>query len=182
MTRLHQLTGTMPAIDSPSAWLTVLVIDFSVCTVCNAAADCTYRVIFMVGLLSQLDQPPTKTRATLPCCLLYAGKLSITKWYYTAEMEARQHLLAHVVVVTQRTPAPAYNAVAVSCYCASLQCRGRLSRPRRLTTRRTACPSAPAYNATAGSSVCAPSDATVVFTVCLSRPGLYQHTGTHLSA
>ena len=52
-------------------------------------------------------------------------------------MEARQHLLAQVVVVTQRTPAPAYNTVAVSRDRAGLQCRGRLLRPRRLTTRRT---------------------------------------------
>ena len=56
----------MPAIDSPSARLTVLVIDSSVCTICNVAADCTYRLIFMVALLSQLDRPPTKTRCYLP--------------------------------------------------------------------------------------------------------------------
>src|SRR4051794_809284 len=120
-------------------------------------------------------------------------------------MEARQHLLAQVVVITQRTPAPPYkpwpslatappykpwpslatappykpwpslatappyNAVAVS------------RDHDRLTTRRTTCPSAPAYNATDGSFACAASDATVVFTVRLSRPGLYQHTGPHLS-
>ena len=47
-------------------------------------------------------------------------------------MEARQHLLAQVVVVTQRTPAPAYNAVAVSRDRAGLQCRGRFSRPHWL--------------------------------------------------
>ena len=41
-------------------------------------------------------------------------------------MEARQHLLAQVVVVTQRTPAPAYNAVAVSRDRAGFQRRGRL--------------------------------------------------------
>ena len=95
-------------------------------------------------------------------------------------MEARQHLLAQVVVVTQRTPAPAYNAVTVSRDRASLQRRGRLSRPRRLTTRRTTCPSAPACNTMAGSSVWAASDVAVIFTVRLSRPGL--HTALHLSA
>ena len=46
--------------------------------------------------------------------------------YYTAEMKARQHLWAQVVVVTQRTPAPAYNAVAVCRDRAGLQRRGRL--------------------------------------------------------
>ena len=97
-------------------------------------------------------------------------------------MEARQHLLAQVVVVTQRTPAPAYNAVTVSRDRAGLQCRGRLSRPRRFTTRRTTCPSAPVYNAATDSSVCAASDVAVVFTVRLSWPGLHQHTGPHLSA
>ena len=124
-------------------------------------------------------------------------------------MEARQHILAQVVVVTQRTPAPAYNAVAVSRDHAGLQQEGqharphrlttprpsvyaasdvtvvftvRLSRPRRLITRRTTCPSAPAYNATADSSVCAASDVAVVFTVRLSRLGLHQHIGPHLSA
>ena len=71
-------------------------------------------------------------------------------------MEARQHLLAQVVFVIQRTLAPAYNAVAVSCDRAGLPRRGRLSRPRRLTTRRATHPSAPAFNATAGSSVYAP--------------------------
>ena len=96
-------------------------------------------------------------------------------------MEARQHLLAQVVVVTQRTPAPAYNAVAVSRDRTGLQRRGRLSRPRRLTTRRTTHPSAPVYNATADSSVCAASDVTIVFTVRLSRPDLHQHTRPHLS-
>ena len=66
-------------------------------------------------------------------------------------MEARQHIFAQVVVVTQQTPAPAYNAVAVSrdhagkednlpvrtglqrhgrfiCLC-RLRCCGRLYRP-----------------------------------------------------
>ena len=51
-------------------------------------------------------------------------------------MEARQYLLAHVVVVTQRTPAPAYNAVAVSRDHADLQQGGQLARPHRLTTPR----------------------------------------------
>ena len=85
-------------------------------------------------------------------------------------MEARQRLLAQVVVVTQQTPAPAYNAVAVSRDHAGLQQGGQLARPHRFTT------------ATAGSSVCAASDVAVVFTVRLSRPGLHQHTGPHLSA
>ena len=95
-------------------------------------------------------------------------------------MEVRQHLLAQVVVVTQLTPAPAYNAVAVSRDRADLQRRGLLSRPHRLTIR-TICPSAPAYNATAGSSVYVASDVAVVFTVHLSGPGLHQRTGPHLS-
>ena len=100
---------------------------------------------------------------------------------YTAEMEACQHLLAQVVVITQQTPAPAYNVVAVSRDRAGLQRRNRLSRPRQLTTRRTTCLSAPVYNAAAGSSVCAASDVAVVLVVHLSWPGLHQHTGPHLS-
>ena len=68
-------------------------------------------------------------------------------------MEACQHLLAQVVFVVQRTPAPAYNAVAVSRDRAGLPCRGRFLRPRRFTTRRTTCPLAPAYNATVDSPV-----------------------------
>ena len=75
--------------------------------------------------------------------------------------------MAQVVVLTQRTPAPAYNTVAVSRDHAGLQ------------QRRTTCPSAPAYNTTAGSSDYAASDFTVVFTVRLSRPGLHQHTGPY---
>ena len=59
-------------------------------------------------------------------------------------MEARQHLLAHVVVVTQWTPTLAYNAVAISRDRVGLQRRGRLSQPRRFTTRRTTSPSTPA--------------------------------------
>jgi len=51
-------------------------------------------------------------------------------------MEARQHLLAQVVVVTQRTPAPAYNAVAVFRDHAGLQQGGQLARPHRLTAPR----------------------------------------------
>ena len=96
-------------------------------------------------------------------------------------MEARQHLLAQVVVVTQRTPAPAYNAVAVSRDRAGLQRRSSLSRPCRFTTRRTTCLSAPIYNAAASSSVGAASDVAVVLVVHLSWPGLHQHTGPHLS-
>ena len=41
-----------------------------------------------------------------------------------------------MVVVTQRTPAPAYNAVAVSRDHAGLQQGGQLARPHRLTTPR----------------------------------------------
>ena len=51
-------------------------------------------------------------------------------------MEARQHLLAQVVVVTQRTPAPAYNSVAVSRDHAGLQQGGQLARLHRLTMPR----------------------------------------------
>ena len=40
-------------------------------------------------------------------------------------------------------------------------------------------PSEPVYNAATDSSVCAASDAAIVFSVCLSRPGLHQHTGPH---
>ncbi len=41
-----------------------------------------------------------------------------------------------MVVVTQRTPAPAYNVVAVFRGHAGLQQRGHLARPHRLTTLR----------------------------------------------
>ena len=51
-------------------------------------------------------------------------------------MEARQHHVAQVVVVTQRTPAPAYNAVAVSRDHAGLQQGGQLACPHRLTMPR----------------------------------------------
>ena len=85
-------------------------------------------------------------------------------------MEARQYLLAQVVVVTQRTPAPAYNAVAVSRDHAGLQQGGQLARPHRFTT------------ATAGSSICATLDVAGIFTIPLSRPGLHRHTEPHLSA
>ena len=51
-------------------------------------------------------------------------------------MEACQHLLAQVVVVTQRTLAPAYNSAAVSCDHTGLQQGGQLARPHRLTTPR----------------------------------------------
>ena len=82
-------------------------------------------------------------KITLPCCILYAGELSITKWYYATEMEACQHHSAQVVVLTQRTPAPAYNAVADSPVRAALQRRGRLAHP----PLRSVHASAPAYNA-----------------------------------
>ena len=64
-------------------------------------------------------------------------------------MEARQHLLAQVVFVIQRTLAPAYNAVAVSRDRAGLPRRGRLSRPRRLTTPWPSLATTPTYNAEA---------------------------------
>ena len=51
-------------------------------------------------------------------------------------MEARQHLLAQVVVVTQQTPALAYNAVVVSRDHAGLQQGGQLARLHWLTTPR----------------------------------------------
>ena len=51
-------------------------------------------------------------------------------------MEVHQHLLAQVVIITQRTPAPAYNAVAVSRDPAGLQQGGQLARPHRLTMPR----------------------------------------------
>ena len=62
---------------------------------------------------------------------------------YTAEMEARQHFLAQVVIVIQRTPAPAYYGVAVSHGHAGLQQGGQLARPHRLTTPRSTHLSAP---------------------------------------
>ena len=65
--------------------------------------------------------------------------------------EARQHLLAQVVFVIQRTPAPAYNTVAVSCDRASLQRGGQFARLHRFTMLWTTRPSALA----AGSRVCA---------------------------
>ena len=70
-------------------------------------------------------------------------------WHYTVEMEARQHHSAPVVVVTQRIPAPAYNAVAVSHDRACLQRRGRLSRPRRLATPWPSLATTPTYNTVA---------------------------------
>ena len=51
-------------------------------------------------------------------------------------MEACLHLLAQVVIVTQRTPAPAYNVVAVSRDHAGLQQGGQLTRPHRFTAPR----------------------------------------------
>ena len=52
-------------------------------------------------------------------------------------MEARQYLLVQVVVVTQRTLAPAYNVVAVSHDHAGLQQGGPLVRLHRLRTARS---------------------------------------------
>ena len=109
-------------------------------------------------------------------------------------MEAHQHLwhkwswllngLPHRLITPwpSLTSAPAYNKEDNLPIRTGLQRRGCLSRPRRLTTRRTTCPSAPSYNATADSSVNAASDVTVVFTVRLSWPGLHQHIGPHLYA
>ena len=68
-------------------------------------------------------------------------------------MEARQHLLAQVVFVIQRTLAPAYNAVAVSRDRASLQRRGRLAVRAGLQRSRPTHPSTPVYHAAAGSPV-----------------------------
>ena len=51
-------------------------------------------------------------------------------------MEARQHLLAQVIIITQWTPAPAYNVVAISRDHAGLQQGGQLARPHRHTTPR----------------------------------------------
>ena len=68
-------------------------------------------------------------------------------------MKARQHLLAQVVVVTQRTPAPAYNVMAVSHGRTGLQRRGRLSWPHRLTTSWPFLATAPVYNVAVDSPV-----------------------------
>ena len=56
---------------------------------------------------------------TLVCNIVYAGQLFMTK-----------------SDITQRTPAPTYNVVAVSVDHASLQQGGQLARPHRLTTPR----------------------------------------------
>ena len=63
-------------------------------------------------------------------------------------MEARQHLLAQVVVVTRRTPASVYNAVVISHDRTGLQRRGRLSRPHRFKMPRPTDLSAPAADST----------------------------------
>ena len=106
----------------------------------------------------------------LVCNIVYAGQLFMTKsdivrrrWRHANIFWHRWSSLLNGLPHRLTTPWPSL-------------------RPRRLTTRRTTCPSAPAYNAMAGSSVCAASDVAVVFTVRLSRPGLHQHTGPHLSA
>ena len=64
-------------------------------------------------------------------------------------MEARQHLLAQVVVIIQQTTAPAYSVVVVSRDRTGLQRRGRFSRPHRFKTPRPTDLSVPA----AGSAV-----------------------------
>ena len=120
----------------------------------------TNQVLFILFIFKHILIHPSKT--TLPCCVLYAGELFITKWHYTAEMEACQHHSAQVGVLTQQTPAPAYNIVADSPVRAAFQRHERLAhltswrftRPHRFTMRRTTCSSAPAYNAAADSSVC----------------------------
>ena len=89
-----------------------------------------YQVLFILFVFKHILIYPSKT--TLPCCVLYAGELFITKWHYTAEMEACQHHSAQVVVLTQRTPAPAYNAAADSPVCTGLQCRDRFISSSRL--------------------------------------------------
>ena len=65
-------------------------------------------------------------------------------------MGVRQHLLAQVVVVTQLTPAPAYNAVAVSRGRTGSQRHGQLARP----PSRPVHVSVPAYNMEDNSLVC----------------------------
>ena len=65
---------------------------------------------------------PSKT--TLPCCILYAGKLPVAKRHYTAEMETRQTLFG--------TGGCPYSTDSRT----GLQCRGRLSRPHRFTVLR----------------------------------------------
>ena len=60
--------------------------------------------------------------------------------------------------------------------------RRRLSVRAGLQLLRLTLPSAPTYYAAADSSGCAVSEAAAVFVVRLSRPGLHQHTGPHLSA
>ena len=58
-------------------------------------------------------------------------------------MEACQHHSTQVVVLTQRTPAPAYNVVTVSRDRTGLQRRGRLSHPHRFKMLRSTHLSAP---------------------------------------
>ena len=60
--------------------------------------------------------------------------------------------------------------------------RRRLPVRAGLQLPRPTLPSAPTYYAVADSSGCAVSEAAAVFVVRLSRPGLHQHTGPHLSA
>ena len=59
-----------------------------------------------------------------------------------------------MIVVTQRTTAPAYNVVAVFRDRAGFQHRGRLSRPHRLTTLWPSFMTTPAYNKEDNLSVC----------------------------
>ena len=71
------------------------------------------------------------------CNVVYAGKLFITKSDIIPRGWRHANIFWHRwSSLTQRTPAPAYNAVAVSRDRAGLQRRGRLLRRRRLTTRR----------------------------------------------
>jgi len=65
---------------------------------------------------------PSKT--TLPCCILYAGKLPVAKWHHTVEMGTCQTLFG--------TCGCPYSTDSRT----GLQCCGRLSRPHRFTVLR----------------------------------------------
>ena len=70
----------------------------------------------------------------LVCNIVYAGQLFMTKSDIIPRRWRHANIL--VVMVTQRTPALAYNTVAVSRDHAGLQQGGHLARPHRLTTPR----------------------------------------------
>ena len=71
-----------------------------------------------------------------------------------------------------------YHAIKLDEY----MCKPPFCRPVYINMMWLTRPSAPVYNAAVDSSVCAASDAMVVFTIGLSRVGLYKHTGPHLYA